>query len=472
MSLVTRCPACGTQFKVVRDQLRISDGWVRCGRCSEVFDASLDLRDTADETASVPGAALTTEEATVVSNEVATTPAAQDEVPSDLSYDAHDPPVSNDSHDSHDSHDSPIAGRPSLPESPDLDIDLLAPLSNRTGANLPGQVDALKWPAKDLLDWTPTVHAVATALEPAASTPPGGDLPPYGLIADEPWPVQPPAPFDAAQADAVADLAEAASRHAPIAALTPRVDPERIELTSPSFDTPAQEIAVDSQWQKALRRARAKADKISRSRDKKASLAVARAGGPAVVADAVSPEPAQPSGLSFLEDDVPARSGLRRPTVRARTWWWVAMLAALLLVVQVMRQERDVLAARQPGLRPVLSSLCSLTGCEIAALRQIGSITIDGAAFARDKEVNTYRLSFALRNSVPMPLAMPAVELTLLDTQERAVVRRVILPAEFGAPSVLAGNGERSASLTLTLNSTEAATLPPVAGYRVLAFYP
>ena len=39
MSLVTRCPACGTAFKVVRDQLRISDGWVRCGRCSEVFDA-------------------------------------------------------------------------------------------------------------------------------------------------------------------------------------------------------------------------------------------------------------------------------------------------------------------------------------------------------------------------------------------------------------------------------------------------
>ena len=45
MSLVTRCPACATTFKVVRDQLRISDGWVRCGRCSEVFDATIDLRE-------------------------------------------------------------------------------------------------------------------------------------------------------------------------------------------------------------------------------------------------------------------------------------------------------------------------------------------------------------------------------------------------------------------------------------------
>ncbi|MES2633336.1 MAG: DUF3426 domain-containing protein [Pseudomonadota bacterium] len=40
MSLITRCPACGTMFKVVPDQLRISDGWVRCGHCSEVFDAT------------------------------------------------------------------------------------------------------------------------------------------------------------------------------------------------------------------------------------------------------------------------------------------------------------------------------------------------------------------------------------------------------------------------------------------------
>ncbi len=39
MSLATRCTACGTIFRVVEDQLRVSDGWVRCGRCAEVFDA-------------------------------------------------------------------------------------------------------------------------------------------------------------------------------------------------------------------------------------------------------------------------------------------------------------------------------------------------------------------------------------------------------------------------------------------------
>jgi predicted Zn finger-like uncharacterized protein len=43
MSLITRCPACDTMFKVVPDQLRISEGWVRCGQCGEIFNASQHL---------------------------------------------------------------------------------------------------------------------------------------------------------------------------------------------------------------------------------------------------------------------------------------------------------------------------------------------------------------------------------------------------------------------------------------------
>src|SRR3569623_3360475 len=48
MGLITRCPACGSMFKVVADQLKISEGWVRCGHCAEIFDATADLRDEAE----------------------------------------------------------------------------------------------------------------------------------------------------------------------------------------------------------------------------------------------------------------------------------------------------------------------------------------------------------------------------------------------------------------------------------------
>ncbi|MDI1244240.1 MAG: zinc-ribbon and DUF3426 domain-containing protein [Rhodoferax sp.] len=45
MNLIARCPACQTSYRVVPDQLRVSDGWVRCGHCAEVFDASVQLVD-------------------------------------------------------------------------------------------------------------------------------------------------------------------------------------------------------------------------------------------------------------------------------------------------------------------------------------------------------------------------------------------------------------------------------------------
>jgi predicted Zn finger-like uncharacterized protein len=45
MSLATRCTHCGTVFRVVQDQLKMSEGWVRCGRCDEAFNALEELFD-------------------------------------------------------------------------------------------------------------------------------------------------------------------------------------------------------------------------------------------------------------------------------------------------------------------------------------------------------------------------------------------------------------------------------------------
>lgn len=62
MSLITRCPACHTMFKVVPDQLRISEGWVRCGKCEEIFDASAHMQDVVGQDG---GAATTSAQDTV-----------------------------------------------------------------------------------------------------------------------------------------------------------------------------------------------------------------------------------------------------------------------------------------------------------------------------------------------------------------------------------------------------------------------
>lgn len=66
MSHVTRCPACNTHFRVVNDQLKIAEGWVRCGQCGEVFDANLSMQPWPPQAdASPPVVAPETEPASI-----------------------------------------------------------------------------------------------------------------------------------------------------------------------------------------------------------------------------------------------------------------------------------------------------------------------------------------------------------------------------------------------------------------------
>lgn len=56
-SLTTRCPQCGTAFKVVADQLRVRQGLVRCGVCSAVFDGYARLIGEAESVPPAPAVA-------------------------------------------------------------------------------------------------------------------------------------------------------------------------------------------------------------------------------------------------------------------------------------------------------------------------------------------------------------------------------------------------------------------------------
>ena len=49
MSLTTRCPVCGTAFRVQRAQLAARGGRVRCGKCGEVFDGIASLVEEGTE---------------------------------------------------------------------------------------------------------------------------------------------------------------------------------------------------------------------------------------------------------------------------------------------------------------------------------------------------------------------------------------------------------------------------------------
>ncbi len=140
------------------------------------------------------------------------------------------------------------------------------------------------------------------------------------------------------------------------------------------------------------------------------------------------------------------------------------------LVGQIVFHERDQIAALQPELKPWLTAFCSPFKCKVSGVRQKESIAIDHAAFSKAAG-NSYRLSFTLRNTSNLALSMPAVELTLTDSGDQAVLRRVIFPFEMDPRAdTLAANAEWSTSLDLAVNLSD--TAQQTVGYRLYAFYP
>ncbi len=176
---------------------------------------------------------------------------------------------------------------------------------------------------------------------------------------------------------------------------------------------------------------------------------------------------------SILDEDVSfvreaRRKALwRRPVVRIALATCALLLTGV-LVVQVAVHERDRLAALEPELKPWLARLCGQLGCTIAVPRQIESVVIDSSTFNKVRN-DVFRLGFTIRNTSGVEVATPALELTLTDTQDQPVLRRVFRPEEAGAGPSLASRGEWNAVLNMSVDANGAGR---VSGYRLLAFYP
>ncbi len=200
------------------------------------------------------------------------------------------------------------------------------------------------------------------------------------------------------------------------------------------------------------------------------------------LSDASSPIPIPDAGLRATEPEDHAslsdfsflrkkeeRSFWSQPLTRA-TLFLLSVALLLGLAGQIALHERDRLATLHPSLKPGLLALCEPLSCTVSPLRKIESIVIDSSSFARIRG-DAYRLNFTLKNTADSALAVPAIELTVTDSLDQVLVRRVFLPAELGVKSdTLAAGFEWPASQAVALNAGVGADR--VVGYRLLAFYP
>ncbi len=149
-----------------------------------------------------------------------------------------------------------------------------------------------------------------------------------------------------------------------------------------------------------------------------------------------------------------------------------------LLFVQVVFSQRNHLVAAHPPLASSFESVCQAIGCKIEPFRNIDAYKIDSSSFQKalavavdPAQADVFALKITLKNNSDLPLAMPAVELTLTEAGDKPVIRRVLLAKELGFNgATLAANADWTGDITLAV--TTKPVMPLVSGYRVLLFYP
>ncbi len=180
-------------------------------------------------------------------------------------------------------------------------------------------------------------------------------------------------------------------------------------------------------------------------------------------------------GVSFVQR-------ARRQAFWGKLWVRVVLtaVATLLLIgllLQIVLQQKDHLVLLEPQLKPALQALCGYVGCELNPLRKIDAVVIDSSTFTK-QGADSYKLSFSIKNLGAVAVAMPSLEVTLTDTQDQALIRRVLSPTQFGASAALLSAGadfQGSVVLDVSNSALPRGVGSPnsrVAGYRLLAFYP
>ncbi|MBH2014899.1 MAG: zinc-ribbon and DUF3426 domain-containing protein [Burkholderiales bacterium] len=492
MSLATRCTHCGTIFKVVQDQLKVSEGWVRCGRCQGVFNALPALFDL-DTEAPPP-------------RQVPAPPAPAPEPPawSTTQPSALAPPTPISAHTPLTASDLALNGA-SLPAATEFDLDTSVDLSDDAASTAPAAnapLDGLRlssdprpWQAdpRDDLREAPSGTAPETAPEDLPSTDeadalesryllPSRDARParrrgrgpefadaqfpsdamfdehdaWGALNDEPASLPPtaPEPDAAASPEALPSGAKTPQPAPPSTPPSPHAAPE------PLRDDPSIPTTLPSRFGE---------DFVPEQAVQPPSQRRGRPGTRGRAPTATTPE--------FMRR-AQRQAFWRHPATRGALLTALLGLAAL-LALQLGHHFRDWIAAYHPDSRPLLNSWCERMGCTLAAPLRLDALQVDSATLVRTSSegADRYRLTVSVNNRADIDLAWPHIDLTLTDESGGVLARRAFAPSD---ARVLQAEGRPTTGLPAAAPKRDSTTLqwtlrmPDLnpAGYTAELFYP
>lgn len=125
-----------------------------------------------------------------------------------------------------------------------------------------------------------------------------------------------------------------------------------------------------------------------------------------------------------------------------------SMLLAALIAVQLAIIFRAELLARVPQARETLVQLCAVFGCAVGWPTQVDQLAVIGSELQTIPGTDVLELTAVVRNRAGFRQALPAVEVTLTDSLNRPVARKVFTPADY-----LAAAGEPSSRIEDGLGS-------------------
>lgn len=496
--ILARCPACGTTFRVRPEQVQARAGRVRCGHCQHAFNAlesRLDDNPPGNELPPpiVPAIAETPlfvlEEKRPINEQDARLPDdAVDLAPHalDASVEGADEsaPISQPA-------ETPEPGfEPGFDTAPDTEPPAAAPTSlddaepanpnTPPGADeapeaddapgLPGYIESDDAPP---IESEPAPADLELRVEPFADIDIEQAWPPADPDGDATAPAEPPAPAfqpdwpDAAELDLSAPQHEAvdfdALLHKQDADTTP---PEALAANSDDQPWPASEepaaMLAEPRAELAPRVEPMLADDEPIAQVVPANPGIVEPDGPA---PDESDDDSEPTPPATQEPAPPA------PALRQAAWAAGATLLVLALLGQGVLVFRSEIVQSSPQMRPFMESLCSGLGCELPLPRNAADIAIESSDIQPDANREAFfTLHATLRNRAEYAQAYPHLEITLTDARDKALVRKVLEPAQWlpaDAPKD-AFAAQREVSTRIGFEAPGVAA----AGYRVYVFYP
>lgn len=191
-------------------------------------------------------------------------------------------------------------------------------------------------------------------------------------------------------------------------------------------------------------------------------------------AETITPDPSIELDTSPLVDDfINNHKRPKKPAKRSTSvllgFFCVLLLASAML--QAIYHMRTRIAAEHPQFKPLLMKACEQLKCTVNLPKNLDLITIGDSDMQEDDNYQSViNFSSALKNNARYPQTYPNIELTLTNSNDQVVIRKLIPPmnylsADDNIKDGLTANAEQAVKLTIYVNDTD------VAGYRIQLLY-